>query len=199
MSFGFSHLLSVFLSSFFFFFKTQVCPIWPHFSYFGRYSSKHLEFTACQSWPKKSFSQGALWTLKFQYGVFPYNSSRKNWVKIDRFLETKNFSWFFLSITEKKSCQMLQKMCSLILIFLCKSYVYHFQILTYNFSSQRYSQVNFCLSFALSPTSPGYSEKNCTKKPMLFLASMGETELTHDIFLNSHLGLSRSLRPKEAA
>ena len=31
--------------------------------------------------------------------------------------------------------------------FLCKSYVYHFQILTYNFSSQRYSQVNFCLSF----------------------------------------------------
>ena len=111
MSFGFSHLLSVFLSSFFFFFKTQVCPIWPHFSYFGRHSSKHLEFTACQSWPKKSFSQGALWTLKFQYGVFPYNSSRKNWVKIDRFLETKNFSWFFLSITEiqNKTCQMLQK------------------------------------------------------------------------------------------
>ena len=24
--------------------------------------------------------------------------------------------------------------------------------------------------------------KNCTKKPMLFLASMGETGLTHDIF-----------------
>ena len=36
------------------------------------------------------------------------------------------------------------------------------------------------------------------KKLVLFLASMGETGLTHDIFFNSHLGLSRSLRPKEA-
>ena len=52
----------------------------------------------------------------------------------------------------------------------------------------------------LSPTSPGFPPKNCTKKGMLFLASMGETGLTHDIFFcNSNLGLSRSLRPKEAA
>ena len=33
---------------------------------------------------------------------------------------------------------------------------------------------------------------------MLFVASMGKTGLTHDIFFNSHLGLSRLLRPKEA-
>ena len=33
---------------------------------------------------------------------------------------------------------------------------------------------------------------------MLFLVSMGKTGLSHDIFFNSHLGLSRSLRPKEA-
>ena len=32
--------------------------------------------------------------------------------------------------------------------------------------------------------------KKLYKKPMLFLASMGETGLSHDIFLNSHLGLS---------
>ena len=71
MSFGFSHLLSVFLSSFF------------------SSSSKHkfalfdptfhiLEGIVATSWvhclsvlTKKPFSQGALWTLKFQYGVFP--------------------------------------------------------------------------------------------------------------------------------
>ena len=38
--------------------------------------------------------------------------------------------------------------------------------------------------------------KKCHKKAMLFLASMGGTGLTHDI--DSHLGLSKSLRPKEA-
>ena len=32
---------------------------------------------------------------------------------------------------------------------------------------------------------------------MLFLASMGETGLPMTFFLNSHLGLSRLLRPKE--
>ena len=41
------------------------------------------------------------------------------------------------------------------------------------------------------------SKKNARKKPMLFLASMGETGLSHDIFFNSHLGLSRSLRLNE--
>ena len=34
-------------------------------------------------------------------------------------------------------------------------------------------------------------QKNCTKKPMLFLASLGETGLTHDIFFQF------SLRPFE--
>ena len=32
------------------------------------------------------------------------------------------------------------------------------------------------------------SKKNCTKKPMLFLASMGKTGLTHDIFFEFSLG-----------
>ena len=41
-------------------------------------------------------------------------------------------------------------------------------------------------------------KKNCTKKPMLFLASMGKTGLSHDIFfLNSHLGLLRLFRLNE--
>ena len=31
-------------------------------------------------------------------------------------------------------------------------------------------------------------KKNCTKKPMLFLASIGETGLSHDIFLKFLLG-----------
>ena len=34
-------------------------------------------------------------------------------------------------------------------------------------------------------------KKNATKKPMIFLGSMGETGLSHDIFLNSHLGLAK--------
>ena len=38
-------------------------------------------------------------------------------------------------------------------------------------------------------------KKIAQKKTLLFLASMGETGLCHDIFfLNSHLGLLRSLR-----
>ena len=42
------------------------------------------------------------------------------------------------------------------------------------------------------------TQKNCTKKGMLFLASMGETGLCHDIFfLNSHLGLLRLLRSND--
>ena len=40
-------------------------------------------------------------------------------------------------------------------------------------------------------------KKNCTKEWMLFLASMGGMGLCHDIFLNSHLGLSRSLRSND--
>ena len=32
---------------------------------------------------------------------------------------------------------------------------------------------------------------------MLFLASMGEMGLCHDIFLNAHLGLLRSLRSND--
>ena len=32
------------------------------------------------------------------------------------------------------------------------------------------------------------SKKNCTKKPMLFLASMGKTGLTHDIFFKFSVG-----------
>ena len=32
------------------------------------------------------------------------------------------------------------------------------------------------------------SKKKCTKKPMLFLASMGETGLSHDIFFEFSLG-----------
>ena len=38
------------------------------------------------------------------------------------------------------------------------------------------------------------SKKIAEKKGMLFLVSMGETGLCHDIFFNSHLSLSRSLR-----
>ena len=41
--------------------------------------------------------------------------------------------------------------------------------------------------------------KKWHKKPMLFLASMGETGISHYIFFNSHLGLLRLLRLKEAA
>ena len=52
-------------------------------------------------------------------------------------------------------------------------------------------------NYTLSPISPGWPPKNCTKKAMLFLASMGETGLFHDIFLNSYLGLSRSLRSND--
>ena len=32
------------------------------------------------------------------------------------------------------------------------------------------------------------TQKYCTKKPMLFLASMGETGLTHDFFFKFSLG-----------
>ena len=39
--------------------------------------------------------------------------------------------------------------------------------------------------------------KNMQKIPMLFFASMGETGLRHDIFLNSHLDLSRPLRSND--
>ena len=68
---------------------------------------------------------------------------------------------------------------------------YHYYLLSYLFTYCTY--VNQRSVSTLSPTSPDKPQKNCTKKGMLFLASMGETGLYHDIFfLNSQLGLSRS-------
>ena len=49
-------------------------------------------------------------------------------------------------------------------------------------------------TLTLSPTSPDKPKKNCTKKTTLFLASMGETGLSHDIFF-----FEFSLRPFEVA
>ena len=44
---------------------------------------------------------------------------------------------------------------------------------------------------------PADPKRIAQKPPMLFLASMGKTELSHDIFLNCHCGLSRLLRSND--
>ena len=41
------------------------------------------------------------------------------------------------------------------------------------------------------------TQKKWHKKPMLFLASMGEMGLSHDIFFDFHLGLMRWLRSND--